>query len=144
MNESCRLPTRAADDEEAVIRRLLASRRIAVVGLSNDPSRPSNDVAAYLISAGYDVIPVNPTVKTALGRRCVATLAEVNGPIDLVNVFRRPEHCPGVVREAIAAGAKGVWLQQGIVSEESRQLAAEAGIDFIEDRCLKVEHMRRG
>ncbi|QOV92557.1 CoA-binding protein [Humisphaera borealis] len=122
---------------------MLTAKRIAVVGLSDDPYRASHDVASYMASAGYEIVPVNPTLGEVMGRRAYASLAEVPGPIDLVNVFRRPEHCADVVRHAIAAGAKGVWLQQGIVSVEARRLAVEAGIDFVQDRCLKVEHMRQ-
>ena len=140
---ACRLPTTPEQSEEAVIRRLLGARRIAVVGLSDDPSRPSYDVAEYLASVGYEIIPVNPTHSQVMGRRSYASLADVPGPIDLVDVFRRPEHCAEVVRQAIGAGAKGIWLQQGVVSAEAQTLAREAGIDFVQDRCLKIEHMRR-
>ncbi|HZN66550.1 MAG TPA: CoA-binding protein [Tepidisphaeraceae bacterium] len=143
-DDACPLPTRPGDDESAAIRRMLAGRRIAVVGLSDDPSRPSHDVASYLISAGKDVIPVNPNHRSVLGRRCYASLDQVPGPIDLVDVFRRPEHCAEVARQAVAVGAKGLWLQAGIASEEAERIAAEAGIDFVQDRCLKVELMFSG
>lgn len=143
-DEACPLPTRPGDDEAAVVRRMLAGQRIAVVGLSDDPSRPSYDVASYLISAGKDVIPVNPNHRTVLGRRCYPSLEQVPGPIDVVNVFRRPEHCADVTRQAVGVGAKGVWLQSGIVSDEAERIAVEAGVDFVQDRCLKVEHMFRG
>jgi predicted CoA-binding protein len=143
-DDACPLPTRLGDDESAAVRRMLAGRRIAVVGLSDDPSRPSHDVASYLISAGKDVIPVNPNYRSVLGRRCYASLDEVPGQIDVVDVFRRPEHCAEVARQAVAVGAKGLWLQAGIVSEEAERIAAEAGIDFVQDRCLKVELMFRG
>jgi predicted CoA-binding protein len=143
-DDACPLHTRPADDEASVIRRMLAGQRIAVVGLSDDPSRPSHDVANYLISAGKEVFPVNPNHRTVLGRKCYASLEDVPGRIDVVDVFRRPERCPDVVRAALAVGAKGVWLQSGIFSEEARRIAAEAGIDFVQDRCLKVEHMFRG
>ena len=78
-----------------------------------------------------------------LGRKCYASLADVPGEIDLVNVFRRPQFCADVTREAIAKGAKGVWLQAGIRNEEARKLAADAGVDFVQDRCIMVEHMAR-
>ncbi len=125
------------------IRRMLAGRRIAVVGLSDDPSRPSYGVSGHMLRAGYTILPVNPNCATALAQTCYATLAEVPGPIDVVNVFRRPLACAQVVRDAIAAGAKGVWLQSGIVNAEARQLAADAGLDFVQDRCIMVEQMRR-
>ena len=143
-DDACPLPTRPGDDESAAIRRMLAGRRIAVVGLSDDPSRPSHDVASYLLSAGKEVIPVNPNHRSALGRRCYPSLDQVPGPIDVVNVFRRPEHGAEVARQAVAVGAKGLWLQAGIVNDEAERIAAEAGIDFVQDRCLKVELMFRG
>jgi uncharacterized protein len=139
--DACPLPTDPPADEAAIIRRMLGARRIAVVGLSDDPTRPSHDVARYLRSAGKEIIPVNPNHSKVMGLTCYASLAAVPASIEVVDVFRRPEFCAGVVREAIAAGAKGVWLQSGIVSEEAERLAAEAGIDFVQDRCMKVEHM---
>jgi len=139
--DACPLPTRPSDDEDAIMARMLAAKRIAVVGLSDDSSRPSHGVARYLQSVGKEVIPVNPTLSKVLGVTCYPSLAVVPGPIEVVDVFRRPEFCPAVVRDAIAAGARGVWLQSGIVSREAERLAGEAGIDFVQDRCLKVEHM---
>lgn len=140
--ESCRLPAGKGDSDADVIRRLLASNRIAVVGLSDDPSRPSYGIANYLLSAGKAVIPVNPNHASVMGLTCYASLEAVPGPIELVNVFRRPEHCADVVRSAIAVKARGVWLQSGIVSQEARALAEKAGIDFVQNRCIMVEHMR--
>lgn len=142
--DACPLPTRPSDDEDSVIRRMLKGKRVAVVGLSDDPNRPSHDVARYLQSAGKEIIPVNPNHSRVLGLKCYASLEDVPGTIDVVDVFRRPEFCADVVRSAVAAGAKGVWLQTGIVSAEAEQVAAEAGIDFVQDRCLKVEHMFHG
>ena len=124
---------------EAMIQRMLAGKRIAVVGLSDDPSRPSYGVAAYLLWAGKEVLPVNPNCRTVLDVRCYSCLAEISGPIDVVDVFRRPEYCPRIVREAVAVAAKGVWLQSGVISPEAEAIAADAGIDFIQDRCMKVE-----
>ena len=142
--DACPLPTDSPDDEAAAVRRMLSGKRIAVVGLSDDPTRPSHDVARYLQSAGKEVIPVNPNHSKVLGLKCYPSLTAVPGQIDVVDVFRRPEFCADVVRDAIEAGAKGVWLQSGIVSDEAERLAAEAGIDFVQDRCLKVEHMFHG
>jgi predicted CoA-binding protein len=139
--DACPLPTRPPDDEAAVIRRMLAGQRIAVVGLSDDPDRPSHDVARYLQSVGKEVIPVNPNHRRVLGLKCYPSLEAVPGPIDVVDVFRRPEFCADVVRSALAAGARGVWLQTGIVNAEAERIAAGAGIDFVQDRCIKVEHM---
>src|ERR1700678_482331 len=145
-HESCPLPDRskAANDTDAALRRMLAGKRIAVVGLSDDPSRPSYGVAQYLRSAGKEIIPVNPTHPTVMGVKSYATLEEMPGPIDVVDVFRRPEFCPDVVRSAVKIGAKGVWLQSGIVSAEAEAIARDAGIDFVQDRCLKVELMYCG
>ena len=132
------------DADDAAIGRMLAGRRVAVVGLSDDPARPSYGVSAHMLRAGYTILPVNPNCATALAQTCYATLAQVPGPVDVVNVFRRPLACAQVVREAIAAAARGVWLQSGIVNDEARQLAADAGLDFVQDRCIMVEQMRRG
>ena len=137
------MPSRGRGDEAAMIARMLGAQRIAIVGLSDDPSRPSHGIGAYLLSHGYDVVPVNPTHDEVLGRTSYGSLAEVPGPVDVVNVFRRPEYCADVVREAIAAGAKGVWLQSGIRNAEAKRLAEEAGIDYVENRCIMVEHRRR-
>lgn len=140
---ACRLPAGETDPESAVIQRLLAARRIAIVGLSDDPTRPSFGIASYLLSAGKEIVPVNPNHPRVLGLKCYPSLEAVPGPIDLVNVFRRPEHCAEVVRSAIAVGTKGVWLQSGITSRDARELAAAAKIDFVENRCIMVEHMNR-
>src|SRR5438874_5154602 len=110
--EACPLPTSrggAARGDESAIRRMLAARRIAVVGLSDDPSRPSYDVASYLRSVGKEILPVNPNHKTVMGLTCYPSLAAVPGPIDVVDVFRRPEFCADVTRDAVEVGAKGVW-----------------------------------
>jgi uncharacterized protein len=94
----------------------------------------------YLLDAGYRVIPVRPLVREILGVPCVASLAEIDEPIDLVDVFRRAEFCPDVTRQAVAVGANAVWLQLGIVSPESRTIAGEAGIDYVEDECTAIVH----
>lgn len=120
------------------------SQRIAVVGLSDDPSRASFGVAAALLHQGYDIAPVNPTVDKVLGIRSYDTLEEVPGDIDVVNVFRRPEHLEGVARQAAAKGARALWLQLGLRSAEARRIAEAAGMDYVEDLCLKVEVARRG
>ena len=142
-SEYCPLPSRLPGEESAAVDRMLQSKRVAVVGMSDDPSRISHGIGGYLIAHEYDVIPVNPTHPKVLGRKCYAKLSDVPGKIDLVNVFRRSEFCADVTRDAIAAGVKGVWLQSGIRNEEARQLAEEAGIDFVQDRCIMVEHMQR-
>jgi predicted CoA-binding protein len=121
---------------------LREARTIAVVGASPDPARPSHGVTAYLLRAGYRVLPVNPVADEVLGLRCLASLAELEEPVDLVDVFRRPEHCGEVAREAVAAGAGALWLQLGVVSPEARRVAEEHGIDYVEDACTAIVHRR--
>jgi predicted CoA-binding protein len=142
--DACPLPSRPPDSEADAVRRMLAARRVAVVGLSDDPTRASHGVASYLMSVGKEIVPVNPNYATVLGLKCYPSLEDVTGPIDVVDVFRRPEYCPDVVRSAVSVGAKGVWLQSGIVSDEARRIARAAGIDFVQDRCMKVDHMFGG
>jgi uncharacterized protein len=120
---------------------LTAARTIALVGASPDPGRPSHGVMRYLLAHGYRVIPVRPLdCDEVLGVPSVATLAEIEEPIDLVDVFRRVEACPGHAREAVAVGAKALWLQLGLVSPEARWIAVEAGVDYVEDACTAVVH----
>jgi uncharacterized protein len=119
-------------------------RTIAVVGARADPSRPGHYVPAYMRQHGYRIIPVNPDEREVFGERCYPDLESVPEQIDFVNVFRRPEFCADVARDAVAAGAKVVWLQSGIFSPEARQIAEEAGLTYIEDRCVMVEHRHAG
>ena len=119
---------------------LSTAHTIALVGASPKPWRPSHSVMAYLLEQGYRVVPVRPLVKEVLGVPCVGSLAEVNEPIDLVDVFRRPEFCPQVARDAVAVGAKALWLQLGIVSVEARAIAGEGGLDYVEDECTAIVH----
>jgi predicted CoA-binding protein len=124
------------------IREILKSaKNIAVVGLSDSPYRTSNSVSRYIQSAGYNIIPVNPKCSEVLGKKCYPALADVPEEIDIVNVFRRPEFVAGVIDEAIAVGAKVVWLQLGVVDEQAAQKALDAGLQVVMDRCIKVEHM---
>jgi predicted CoA-binding protein len=121
---------------------LREAKSIAIVGASPDPARPSHGVMAYLLRAGYRVVPVNPLAGEVLGQPCLSSLAELEEPVDLVDVFRRAEHCGEVAREAVAAGAGALWLQLGIASTEARQVAEEAGIDYVENACTAVVHRR--
>jgi uncharacterized protein len=122
---------------------LRAAQTIAVVGASPDPGRPSYGVTAYLLRAGYRVIPVNPLAGgDVLGLRCVASLAEVDEPVDLVDVFRRSEFCRDLAQEAAAIGAGALWLQLGVVSDEARRIAEEAGMDYVENACTAIVHRR--
>ena len=115
--------------------------RIAMVGLSANPSRPSYRAAVHLLAYGYDVIPVNPTIDEVLGVKAVPTLAEA-GPLEIVDVFRRQEMVRAVVDEAIALEARAIWLQLGVRDAEGAARARAAGIVFIQDRCIKMEHCR--
>ncbi|MDQ3786981.1 MAG: CoA-binding protein [Actinomycetota bacterium] len=125
----------------AVIERLVhESRTVAVVGLSADPSRPSFGIARYLVRAGLTVFPVNPALTSWLGLTAYSSLAEVPEHIDIVDVFRRPEHVPAIAREAVEVGAGALWLQLGVISPEGAEIAAEGGLDVVMDRCLAVEH----
>ena len=123
---------------------LFDTKVIAVVGLSANPDRPSNQVAWYLHHQGYRLFGVNPSCPEpeVFGVPMLPSLDQVPEPIDLVDVFRRPEYTPQVAREAVAAGAGAVWLQLGIRSDEARAVVTEAGLRYVEDRCLKVEHAR--
>jgi predicted CoA-binding protein len=124
---------------------LRESQTIALVGASPNPDKPSHGVMRYLLSQGYRVIPVRPLdCDEVLGIPCVATLAEIDEPIDLVDVFRRPEHTPQHAREAVDAGAGALWLQLGIRSEEARRIATEGGLDYVEDLCTAVVHRNLG
>lgn len=124
-----------------IIRTVLRNaKRIAVVGLSPKSARPSNQVALYLIEAGYTVIPVNPGQDVILGQPCYPDLLSVPGPIDIVDIFRRPEHVLPVVRDAIKKQAKCIWMQEGVINQEAARLAEESGLAVIMDRCIKIDH----
>ncbi len=127
------------------IRTLLhEARDIAVVGISDKPDRPSHDVAAYLQSAGYRVIPINPVLSEVLGERCYPTLAAYGKPVDVVDIFRKPEAVPPVVEEALTVGTRAVWMQEGIRHPESAAKARSAGIFVVEDLCIKKVLMALG
>ena len=121
---------------------LYNSKNVAVVGLSPKPERDSNSVAAYLIAAGYNVIPINPVIEEVLGLKSYASLEDVPVPIDIVDVFRRPENIPDIARSAVAVGAKVLWTQLNIVSEEGVQIASAAGLQVVMDRCTLIEDRR--
>lgn len=117
-------------------------RTIAVVGCSPKPERPGHYVAKYLQDLGYRVIPVNPGQTEILGEKCYASLRDIPEPVDLVDCFRRAEDIPPVVEDAIAIGAKFVWMQLGIVNEAAAQRAMAAGIEVVMDRCPKIDYPR--
>lgn len=145
--EMCELPLRAQErtlyQDEATIQRIVRSARvIAVVGLSANPRRPSNEVARYLQRQGLRIVPVNPNITEALGERSYPSLRDVPFPVDVVDVFRRPVALPGIAEDAVAIGAKALWLQLGVINREGAESAHRAGLDVVMDRCLKVEWMR--
>jgi len=126
----------------ASIRRILTdSKTIAVVGLSPKPQRPSHQVARYLMAAGYAIIPVNPGQDTILGLPCYPSLKAIPTQVDMVDIFRRSEAVLPIVEDAIAIGAKFIWMQEGIVHKEAAAKAEAAGLIVIMDRCTKIDHM---
>lgn len=130
-------------DPDVIDQLLRETRTIAVVGLSPDPTRDSWQVAHYLQAAGYRIIPVNPKAQEILGEKAYGSLGEVPVPIDLVDVFRRPADCVDVAGQAVAAGAKAIWFQRGVVNTDAAALAERAGLPVVMDRCLLVEHAAR-
>ncbi len=128
---------------EATIDKILAMRTIAVVGLSPNVIRPSHGVARYLLAQGYRVIPVNPGYDEILGLKSYPSLKDIPEPVEVVDVFRRPEQVLPVAEEAVAVGARALWLQLGIVNDEAVRLAEAAGLLAVQNRCIKIEHERR-
>ena len=125
------------------LRRILKNcKTIAVVGLSPEWHRPSHFVAKYMQEQGYHIIPVNPKHESILGERCYARLEDIPEPVDMVDVFRRPEDVPPIAASAVAIGAKCLWQQLGVASQEADTFARAAGLDSVMDRCVKVEHAR--
>ena len=116
--------------------------RIGMVGLSSNPFRPSHFAAIYLISEGYEVIPVNPRESQILGQPCYPSLAAIPGPVDVVNIFRERAAVPAIVEDSIAIGAKVVWMQLGVIHDEAAERARAAGLEVVMDRCMKIEHAR--
>ena len=130
--------TNPSDDD---LRRLLTdTRTIALVGASSKPDRPSHGIMRKLLSVGYHVIPVTPRESEVLGQRAYATLGEIPEPVDLVDVFRRAEDTPPIAAEAVRIGAKALWLQQGIASEEAAAVARAGGLVVVMDLCIAVMH----
>ncbi len=125
-----------------VIRGALKLKRIAIVGLSSKELRASNFVARYMRYHGYEVVPVNPVEKEILGLACYATLSDIPGAVEMVDVFRLPDAVPDIASESLAIGAKCLWLQFGVISEEGANIAERGGMDVVMDRCLKIEHAR--
>lgn len=121
---------------------LTSARTIAVVGASKDPTKPGSTVPRLLQRHGFRIIPVNPTADVLLGERVYKTLADIPDPVDVVNVYRPAEEAPAIARQAVAIGAKALWLQTGIVSDEAKTIAETGGLAFVEDHCIGVERAK--
>ena len=132
----------AFQDPREIAAILLSARTVAIVGLSSNELRPSNFVGFYLQRHGYRVIPVNPGESEILGEPSYPSLTDVPVPIDVVDVFRRPEAVPAIAEEAVAIGAGALWLQFGVISPEGAEIARAGGLAVVMDRCMKVEHAR--
>jgi predicted CoA-binding protein len=133
--------------EEEKIKQIFSFKNIAVVGMSDNPEKPSNRVPAYLMKQGYKIIPINPTKDEIMGLKSYKSLLDVEDEIDIVDVFRRPEYAVEVVKEAIErkkkrGDIKAIWLQEGIVNDEAKKLAEENGLLFIQDKCMFKEYLR--
>jgi predicted CoA-binding protein len=137
-------PTLERQDSEAEITEILNTYRVvAVVGLSSDPHRPSYQVAQYLQEHGYRIVPVNPGCQEVLGEKCYAGLRDIPFAVEIVDIFRKVEAIPAIVDDAIALGAKVVWMQQGLEEPHAARKAKQAGLRVVMDRCLKIEHSQR-
>jgi predicted CoA-binding protein len=130
------------DDIAGLSRILAQSRVVAVVGLSPHWYRPSYFAAKYLQEHGYRVVPVNPNCTEILGETCYADVAAIPGPVDIVDCFRKAEEMPALARAAVAKGARVLWMQLGLRSDEAAGIAGAAGLDVVMNRCVKIEHAR--
>lgn len=131
------------DEQESIGGLLKRAKTIAVVGLSDNPMRVSHGVSAYMQSHGYRIIPVNPRIKSALGEKAYASLADVSEKIDIVNIFRRSEFVEDIVDEAIRLRLPAIWMQEGVVHEKAAEKAGRAGIFVVMDRCILKDHRAR-
>jgi uncharacterized protein len=127
----------ANPDPETIVRE---ARTIAVVGLSDDPEKASNEVGSYLKEQGYRIIPVNPTEEEVLGERAYETVERIPEQVDVVDVFLPPEKTPDIAEDAVQAGARVLWLQEGIENPEARRIAEEGGLVYVENRCMRKTH----
>jgi len=141
MDETCELPLQNATSAE--IRDILsAAKVVAVVGLSNKPERDSYGVAAYLQAHGYRIVPINPNINQVLGERAYPSLEEVPGPVDVVDIFRKPEFVPQIVEQAVTRGAKVIWMQEGIAHNAAADKARAAGLRVVMNKCILKEHRK--
>jgi hypothetical protein len=141
MNEACEMPLQNATSDE--VRTILRTAKVvAVIGLSDNPDRSSHHVAAYLQTHGYRIIPINPNISEALGETAYPSLQEVPGAVDVVNIFRKPDAVPEIVDQAIAKGAKAVWMQEGIAHNAAAEKARAAGLQVVMNKCMLKEHRK--
>jgi len=129
----------SAHDIQRILQRC---RTLAVVGLSAEAHRPSYFAAKYMLEHGYRIVPVNPKYPSILGQRCFPSLEAIDHPVDMVDVFRRPQDTPAIAEQAVAIGAKVLWLQLGVINEQAGAIAAAGGLEVVQDRCVKIEHAR--
>lgn len=141
INTNCELPDCNPPADE-IIEILRKCRTIAVVGISPKEARDSNRVAKYLMDKGYEVVPVNPGQREILGKPCFKTLTDIPFPIDMADLFLNPTRVPLVVDQAIEIGVHAIWMQEGVVHNESAQKAGKAGITVVMNKCIKKEHMK--
>lgn len=141
MSQDCEFPDKIVSNEE-IDEILRTYRTVAVVGISDKANRPSFEVAHYLKENGFRIIPVNPRLKEVLGEKAYKTLKDIPDPVDIVDIFRRPEAIPPVVDDAIEIGARVVWMQLGLANNEAAHKAEENGLVAVQNRCIKIEHAR--
>ena len=141
INTTCELPDRNPPSEE-IIEILRKCRTIAIVGISPKESRDSNRVAKYLMDQGYEIVPVNPGQRKILGKPCFRTLRDIPFPIDMADLFLNTARVPPVVDQAIEIGVHAIWMQEGVVHNESAQKAGKAGILVVMNKCIKKEHIK--
>jgi len=129
-------------DSEVIRKLLQESHTIAVYGASDKAWRTSNSISRFLLSVGYEVIPVNPNYKSVLGIKSYSNLLDIERKVDIVDVFRRPSEVIIVAEEAVSIGAKAIWFQEGVINEQAAEIAHEGGLDVVMDRCIMKEHNR--
>ena len=143
MNSAETAPPARRAGQDPVTEILKNGRTIAVVGLSSKPFRPSRGVAEYMQSVGYRIVPVNPLETEVLGEKSYARLEEIPIQVDIVNIFRRSEFVPEIVKSAIAIGARAIWMQEGVLHHEAAEAARRAGLQVVMDSCIMKEHVKR-
>jgi len=142
MDERCYFGPMDNLGDADVKRLLIDANTIALIGASDDPSKPSYDIMRYLIDNDYEVIPVNPYHKRMMGIKCLPSLLDIGANADIVNIFRNPEFVVPIIKDAVRTGSKSVWMQMGVVNKQAFNLSEKAGLVTIMNRCIKVEHDR--